>query len=206
MKAVLISIQPKWCELIANGKKTVEVRKTKPKIETPFKCYIYCTIAIKKVNKLWSSKLRGKYYYYDDRSHNLFDEILNGKVIGEFVCDRIYKIESRGNGFTVGDDIALTNRIARESCLDFVDMKNYLETKGGYGWHISDLKIYDKPKKLVEFKTQLSNIYCKEHKKYGCDSHCISFNNNDFYCKEYAEWYSGLKRPPQNWCYVEEDK
>ena len=43
MKSVLISIQPKWCELIASGKKTVEVRKTKPKLETPFKVYIYCT-------------------------------------------------------------------------------------------------------------------------------------------------------------------
>ena len=43
MKSVLISIKPKWCELIANGKKTVEVRKSRPKIETPFKCYIYCT-------------------------------------------------------------------------------------------------------------------------------------------------------------------
>ena len=43
MKSVLISIKPKWCELIVSGKKTVEVRKTKPKLETPFKCYIYCT-------------------------------------------------------------------------------------------------------------------------------------------------------------------
>ena len=43
MKAVLISIKPKWCELIASGKKTVEVRKTRPKLKTPFKCYIYRT-------------------------------------------------------------------------------------------------------------------------------------------------------------------
>ena len=42
-KAVLISIRPKWCELIANGTKTVEVRKSRPKLHTPFKCYIYCT-------------------------------------------------------------------------------------------------------------------------------------------------------------------
>lgn len=42
-KAVLISIRPKWCELIANGTKTVEVRKSRPKLETPIKCYIYCT-------------------------------------------------------------------------------------------------------------------------------------------------------------------
>lgn len=44
MKSVLISIKPKWCELIANGKKTLEVRKTRPKLEVPFKCYIYCTL------------------------------------------------------------------------------------------------------------------------------------------------------------------
>ena len=43
MKSILISIQPKWCELIASGKKTIEVRKTRPKLETPFKCYIYET-------------------------------------------------------------------------------------------------------------------------------------------------------------------
>jgi hypothetical protein len=36
MKAVLMSIQPKWCELIASRKKTVEVRKTKPKLDVPF--------------------------------------------------------------------------------------------------------------------------------------------------------------------------
>lgn len=42
-EAVLISVQSKWCELIANGKKTIEVRKTKPRLKPPFKCYIYCT-------------------------------------------------------------------------------------------------------------------------------------------------------------------
>lgn len=45
MKSVLISIRPKWCELIASGKKTIEVRKTAPKLPTPFKCYIYETKA-----------------------------------------------------------------------------------------------------------------------------------------------------------------
>lgn len=42
-RAVLISIQPKWCAMITQGKKILEVRKNRPKIETPFKCYIYCT-------------------------------------------------------------------------------------------------------------------------------------------------------------------
>lgn len=43
MTNVLISISPKWCKKIASGKKTIEVRKTRPKCETPFKCFIYCT-------------------------------------------------------------------------------------------------------------------------------------------------------------------
>ncbi len=45
MKAVLISIAPKWCKLIMDGQKTVEIRKSRPKIDTPFKCYIYCTLS-----------------------------------------------------------------------------------------------------------------------------------------------------------------
>lgn len=68
MKSVLISIKPRWCELIARGEKTIVIRKTKPRIDTPFKCYIYCT---KDKNiSFWTGKC---YSYADDRSHNLFD-------------------------------------------------------------------------------------------------------------------------------------
>lgn len=42
-KAVLLSVRPNWCKLIWAGMKTVEVRKTCPKLETPFKVYIYCS-------------------------------------------------------------------------------------------------------------------------------------------------------------------
>ena len=81
MKSVLISIQPKWCELIASGKKTVEVRKTKPKLETPFKCYIYCT----KDNTFAEKTLRG----FDDKGKAIYYKANKGKVIGEFVCNDI---------------------------------------------------------------------------------------------------------------------
>lgn len=63
MKSVLISIRPRWCELIASGRKTIEVRKTYPKLPTPFMCYIYCTMTHGYAN--------------------------GGKVIGEFACDLI---------------------------------------------------------------------------------------------------------------------
>lgn len=86
MKSVLISIQPKWCELIASGKKTIEVRKTAPKLEVPFKCYIYQKKLLKN-NKAYSYKTWAR----------------NGKVIGEFVCDRI-DIYKRGILFRLGHE------------------------------------------------------------------------------------------------------
>lgn len=150
-KAVLISIHPKWCELIADGEKTIEVRKTKPKLKPPFKCYIYCTKD--KNNHFWTGK---RYSYADDRSHNAFDKDGNGKVIGEFVCDRIDTIDIiddpvmtyiRVNQLNQHPDICIT----AETCLNINQLQRYLNDKKGYGWHISDLKIYDEPKELSEF-------------------------------------------------------
>ena len=173
MKSVLISIQPKWCELIANGKKTIEVRKTRPRIETPFKVYIYCTYGNEKEN-----------YCVGKR----------GKVIGEFVCDRIYEIKNLGSSFMIGNDIALTNRIARDSCLEFPDLRAYLRDKNGYAWHISKLKIYDKPKELGEFS------YPCPDKNYDTCFGCKYFyhDETEMCCKKEAV------RPPMSWCYVEE--
>ncbi len=150
-KAVLISIKPKWCELIADGKKTIVVRKTKPKLKPPFKCYIYCTKD--KNNHFWTGK---RYSYFDDRSHNAFDKDGNGKVIGEFVCDRIDIIDIiddpvmtyiRVNQLNQHPDICIT----AETCLNINQLQRYLNDKKGYGWHISDLKIYDEPIELSEF-------------------------------------------------------
>lgn len=86
MKAVLISIKPKWCELIASGRKTVEVRKTRPQLETPFKVYIYCT----KDNTFAEKTLRG----FDENGKAVYHRAHKGKVIGEFVCDRIFPHKS----------------------------------------------------------------------------------------------------------------
>lgn len=138
MKSVLISIRPKWCELIANIKKIIEVRKNRPMLETPFRCYIYET--------------KARYV----KSKNGYG---CGKVIGEFVCCRINRIAHCG---TSNKDIRL--KIVDDFCYKEIDYE-YLQkcqlayselemySNGGdiYGWHISDLKIYDRPKELSEF-------------------------------------------------------
>ena len=130
MKAVLISIKSKWCKLIIDGKKTVEIRKSRPKIDTPFKCYIYCT-----KNKDIHDVLE---LHTDDGKIKK----MNGKVIGEFVCDKI--IEDH----TVGHNAALYRDAA---CLPVDEAAAYCTQFPMYGWHISDLKIYDTPKELSEF-------------------------------------------------------
>lgn len=137
--AVLLSINPKWCELISSGKKTVEVRKTKPQLDTPFKCYIYCT-------------KNGSYTYRTRLDENRLQhaEVWNGKVIGEFVCDKIEFLDiERVNCLSKScKDI---NTLKDNSCLDSYDLLTYLQSKNGYAWHISDLMIYSKPKELREF-------------------------------------------------------
>lgn len=127
-KAVLISIRPKWCEKIANGEKTIEVRKTRPKkLKNPFRCYIYCTQGRD------ARRLRGSW----------------GKVIGEFICDQTFPINVFDNG-------SIQNWLfehMERSCLTYEELADYIGNgKTGHGWHISGLLIYDQPRELSEFQ------------------------------------------------------
>lgn len=163
-KAVLISIRPGWMEKILNGEKTLEVRKTCPKLETPFKCYIYCTA--------------GNLSY--EVNNGMMCNISGGKlVVGEFVCDT-YVVDK-----TFGHD-TLFNAAA---CMSEPDAVAYSAGTPLYGWHISDLRIYDKPHELGEFERPYE---CNE-----CDAKWASECNAC--CEE-----NKIKRPPQSWCYVEE--
>jgi len=178
MKSVLISIRPKWTEKIANGEKTIEVRKTAPKCEVPFKCYIYET--------------KGQYVKFTHGAHTKYG-YGRGKVIGEFICDKVYSIKNRGSSFSVADEEqSVTNEIARQSCLYYDDMVSYFGNKDGFGWHISDLKIYDKPKELSEFciPCKVSCENCKNPLYFEC------------WCEEKGKKI--VTRPPQSWCYVED--
>lgn len=159
MKSVLISIRPKWVEKIASGEKTIEVRKTRPKLETPFKCYIYCAIARKNGQPLLIYK-DGTVCFGDYREAfncnadgDVDCYIGEGKVIGEFICDWIKKIKPHYDiEIFVNQYIHEYPAILGENdCLSFNEMKNYLGNNIGYDWHISDLKIYDKPRELSEF-------------------------------------------------------
>lgn len=181
-KAVMLSIRPKWCEKIANGEKTIEVRKTRPKLETPFKVYIYCTLP--------------KYPHEDFIATNYPRPQFygGGKVIGEFTCDRIDEYDDDTIFSFRHEDYARWNDFGLDrACMHPEDFQNYADGKWLYGWHIVDLRIYDQPRELTEFRRSCSNdLYCEA---------CAMYSNNGI-CNNGA---LPLCRPPQSWCYVEED-
>ena len=193
MKSVLLSIQPKWCKKIFDGEKTIEVRKTRPLIDMPFKVYVYCT-------KKRMTRVPSMYAYLHKNEPGacaeygtietwgkIGDVIVNphlaskhvsfgmhGKVIGEFVCDDVIT-DFRGEH---SDDFA------KYALLSIDEQKKYGGNKLLYGWHITAPTLFDKPKELGEFGN---------------------------YKTEWVQWYHSddkvfypLTRPPQSWCYVEE--
>lgn len=183
MKDIMISIRPHRVELISNGTITVEIRKTKPRLVVPFKCYIYCS----------------------------------GKVVGEFVCDKITRFESEfwdDNTFeriqeiypsedvSVDDAYIATtvaandwdnykeNWLCKDSCVSWEELRIYVGRgiKTFYGWHISDLKFYDEPKGLWKFFKPCD----------GCDKiGTIRCTEESSPCRAKV-----LTQPPMSWCYV----
>lgn len=202
MKAVLLSIRPEWCDKILNGKKTVELRKSCPVHGTPFKVYIYCTKAKSKIGYL--RIVPGKGWIR-----------LDGAIIGEFTCKKITGLTHVGETgnwepaslyvMAPGSYYKPADVLLKAACMSKETAEKYLKGRDGYGWHISDLKIYDKPRDLDEFS------------RFGFwgmgRSNCVCGN---WRCENYEPSYHymipptckidgcSICRPPQSWCYVEE--
>lgn len=189
-KAVLISIRSGGCQKIINGRKTIEVRKTRPKMDTPFKCYIYCT---QSADILWILKERER-SLHPDKIADVFKAAKcggayrgNGKIIGEFTCNRVTNLFSNSRFWLDEDDVLHT-------CLSAAEMRKYANGANGlYGWHISNLRIYDTPRELDDFRRACKNDW-------WCES-CAMYRENDGTC---GNGSLQIRRPPQSWCYVEE--
>lgn len=203
MKSVLISTRPKWVEKICHKigedetgraiyEKRIEVRKSAPQ-EVPFKAYIYCTYGNPKEN-------------YALRKQ--------GKVIGEFICDKVDEYNFH-NGLTEFNSMGLPSRIYgsylifaddyKSMCLSYDEVKNYGKGKTLYGWHISDLKIYDRPKELSEFNAVCR--YINEDKschfrKVMCPYQQFDYNEDGSI--NIVECSRVIIRPPQSWMRVED--
>ena len=148
-------------------------------METPFKCYIYETKAqfIKFVKGARTSYGYGR-----------------GQVIGEFVCDRVNHL----NGYWLNGE----DNLKETTCLDDAEIMDYIEyiDRTFHLWHISELKIYDKPKELREFKP-----WCEESRKTDDNLEICCNCKNAFFDEDGIFFGCGVTRPPQSWFYVEQE-
>lgn len=214
MKKILLSVQPKWCELIFNGKKKIEVRKDKPlQVNLPFEVLVYET---KGKTKLWPYPLP---IPYTEGS---------GGIIGSFICDEITRYEGEfwdddtyeriqepyePSDFaeygeyeydTIGENGEFCGKgieFKKLSCFSWNELRNYVGQglKDFYGWHISEPKLFDTPKPLSKFKKPCGRTMpCAR-----CGYSELIWNNGekqfDYVCKR-----PSLTRPPQSWYYVED--
>lgn len=177
MKSVIISIQPYYVFLIIAHvmgwnipqHKTVEVRKDWPKDKAwTKKAYIYCSKNKQSFNRI-------------PTEYQPLMATFVGKVLGEFVCDYLdwYDCSSRAH------------RKLSEcgSCLSEEEIRDYCNGQELCTWHISELKVYDVPKTLGDFRG-----ICK-----GSCLNCTMVKYLDGNCEERGCYK--LIRPPQNWCY-----
>lgn len=197
MKSIMISIKPYWVFLIIaktmgwniDKEKTVEVRKTYPQDDE-----------WNKVGKIYCTKDKKSFNHIPKKYQHFMKRFL-GKVIGEFVCDRIDTIRKRGidDNFDYcylsldkwgNDDIEPEITAVKNSCVLKDDLNDYgKNSRMLYGWHISNLKLYDKPKGLGEFEKPCNR---------NCFTPCPHYRGKEYECEKPI-----ITRPPQSWCYVE---
>ena len=209
-RAILLSIRPEWCKKILSGEKTVEIPKSCPAHGTPFKVYIYCTLA---------------------GSDSLFVDALNrdvaawnrggwpekrGRVIGEFTCKKITGLTHVGETgnwepaslyvMAPGSYYKPADELLEAACMSKETAEKYLKGRDGCGWHISDLKIYDRPKPLssfsrYDFRGMNGTDVC------GNDT-CEHYQSSGSYMLPPTCAINGccLSKPPQSWYYVAEEE
>lgn len=205
MNAILVSVPPEICARIANGEQTLLPMKRLPKLETPYKVYMYCTggagkelvkdilyrwngtrLIKRRVDKGWLKDNPEQTwqilldYGFTHPIHN-GTYVLNGKIISSFTCRGIMH---------PNDSLKL---MAEQSCMSEAELDEYAKGKTPYGLRITDLTIFDEPKELGEFRKP-----CKVSKRIPC-SGCGYASTYMERCERPA-----LTRPPQSWCYCEE--
>lgn len=147
MKAILISIKPKWVAKILNGEKTIEIRKTMPKCDLPIDVYIYCTKEKPRAILTDKGCVVANTLAVGGNSQYKSGYSLSGQVVAKFTLNKVKEIKF--------DD----KEVQRKACLTEDELFDYLfvnepyheDMKKGYAWHIENLKIFDEPKELSEF-------------------------------------------------------
>lgn len=182
---VMLSMKPKWAGRIFDGRKNIEFRKRKPRVEVPFKAYIYC----------------GK-WHPSDADASVPESTIYGSpetdtlciscpanmtgrtqtVVGEVIVDRIEIVtwdKATNRALYGGKDEKglLSGGVSVEEFLD------YQGTRPVYGLHIASVKYYKHPKKLSSFRFAGTDVPVK----YPPQSFCLVNDLNTLYPSEVVE-------------------
>ncbi len=169
MKTIILPIYPNQVQKILSGEKTIEVKKTAPKCELPFKVLMYCT-KHKHFALVQGGGETSLFYAFNPYTAFIVGgELANGKVVGEFICDKV----------------------------DYINSEKDL-----YGYHITAVKAYDKPKELVNYGNTCDEDEDCRFCEYKIDN--SSENGYDVYCG--CNCFKPITKAPKNYIYVEEDK
>ena len=198
MKQIMISINPKHVLNILKGKKTIEIRKTKPReyldylIDKELKCpidvYIYCT-----KGKPYVARTSAGYTTTNDPDCVKTNEVLNGKVVAKFTLNKIDDYVngrkwSWKSGAPMWGACNDYEAILKPSCLTEDELYDYREDLSFYAWHIDNLAVFDEPRELKSFL-----VY--DHSVSGIG---VLGQRKTF------QILKPLTRAPQSWCYIEE--
>lgn len=208
-KAVLMSILPRYCAMIANGTKKIEVRKTRPKIPTPFNVYLYCTQHGRPL--VYGDVFRGDWEMEYTQTWNWSREdadrlwgVMNGKIIGEAICTDVRTFEWYNEYREWGDiqDYKITESTLSDCGLTRSELIEY-GNRGSklcnlYGYVLSDVDIYETPKDLSQFRIECLRPCCSENCKHFADKRCFKRGTLSYIGRP-------IKRPPQSWMYVREE-
>ena len=179
---------------------------------TPFKVYIYCTLA-------GSDSLFMDALNRDVAAWNLGSwPEKRGRVIGEFTCKKITGLTHVGETgnwepaslyvMAPGLYYKPADELLKAACMSKETVEKYLKGRDGYGWHISDLKIYDKPLPLSNFIPNCRHLEveagCRAYREHGWSCPDQRYDLNPDGSVNMAICQRSVKRPPQSWCYVEE--
>jgi len=199
MKAILISIKPEWVEKILNGEKTVEIRKTAPKVDLPIDVYIYCAkddSNLLVIHDDGEMAIATKAQWSD--AVGSYGRAVNGKIVGKFTLS---KIDYLGNVAAdnweqlIGSAHEHHKQLVKQSCLTEQELRAY---GGKYAWHIDNLKIFDKPMELSELASRAYMLcaVCELEKHKEAKSNCWRCGGTEFNPMPLAS-------PPRSWQYVE---
>ena len=180
MNAIIMVLTPKECNSLFNGSMSMLVRKSMPKkLSFPFKVYVY------------QKKHKGGKAIINEVLNNVYG---GGKVVGEFVCDKII-------GFSTDwiNGVSKAPLYIKRTCITGEQLFDYSKGKPLYGGYIIAPKRYDKPKELHEFRAVCKKGKTKPNKDCkGCTYAFKGVANKEIICDR------AIMRAPHTWVYVEE--